>query len=121
MSFAATAVDMRSLTRLLKALADDTRLRIVALLSHGELCVCHVEEALDLKQANVSRQFAVLRAANVVEARRDGTWTYYKLAPQADADCKRLLRTLVDSFAKREQLHKDVEKLIRVRGPNSCK
>ena len=121
MPFAAAAVDMRPLSRLLKALADDTRLRIVALLAHGELCVCHIEQALDLKQANVSRQFAVLRAANVVAARRAGTWTYYQLAPQTDADCKRLLRTLVDSFAKRERLRKDVEKLIRVRGPGSCK
>ena len=119
--FAAAAVDMRPLARLLKALADDTRLRIVALLSHGELCVCHIEQALGLKQANVSRQFAVLRAANVVTARRAGTWTYYQLAPQLDDDCKRLLRTLVASFAKRQQLQKDVEKLLRVRGPNSCK
>lgn len=112
---------MRALSRLLKALADETRLRIVALLSHGELCVCHVEDALGLKQANASRQLAVLRAANVVEARRDGSWTYYQLAPQLDADCKRLLRTLVDSFAKRDQLRRDVEKLVRVRGPNACK
>jgi ArsR family transcriptional regulator len=121
MSFAAAAVEVRPLSRFLKALADETRLRIVALLSHGELCVCHVEEALGLRQANVSRQFGILRAANVVEARRDGSWVYYRLAPQSDADCKRLLRTLVGSFARRDLLRKDVEKLMKVRGPGSCK
>jgi ArsR family transcriptional regulator, arsenate/arsenite/antimonite-responsive transcriptional repressor len=43
---AAAALEVRSLSRLFKALGDDTRVRIVALLAHGELCVCHVQEAL---------------------------------------------------------------------------
>lgn len=120
MSFAATDLEVRPLSRVMKALADETRLRIVALLSHGELCVCHVEKALGLRQANTSRQFAVLRSAGVVESRREGSWVYYRLAPQTDADCKRLLRTLVDSFAKRETLRSDVKRLIKVRGPGSC-
>ena len=54
----AAALDVRSFSRLFKALGDETRLRIVALLSHGELCVCHVEEALRLSQPKVSRHLA---------------------------------------------------------------
>ena len=57
MTHAAT-LDVRPVSRLFKALGDETRLRIVALLSHGELCVCHIQEALGLSQPNVSRQVA---------------------------------------------------------------
>lgn len=115
------ALDVRSFSRLFKALADETRLRIVALLSHGELCVCHLEAALRLSQPKVSRHLATLRASGVVEDRRDGTWVYYRLIPQPDPDCERQLRGLVKTFAKRSVLRRDLERLVKVRGPESCK
>lgn len=121
MSYAAPAMNVRPMTRLFKALGDETRLRIVALLAHGELCVCHIEAALALSQPNASRQLGVLRAAGVVEPRRDGTWVYYRLAAQDDADCRRLLRSLSSGFAKRDLLRRDVERLLQVKGPNSCR
>jgi ArsR family transcriptional regulator, arsenate/arsenite/antimonite-responsive transcriptional repressor len=116
-----TALDVRSFSRLFKALGDETRLRIVALLAHGELCVCHIEEALRISQPKVSRHLAILRAAGVVDHRRDGTWVYYRLAPQADAECELQLRSLVKTFSKRSVLRNDLERLIKVRGPESCK
>jgi ArsR family transcriptional regulator len=121
MSFATSKLDVRPMSRLFKALGDDTRLRIVALLSHGELCVCHIEAALALSQSNASRQFGVLRAAGVAEARREGNWVYYKLASQSDEECRHMLRALVREFEKKEVLRQDVERLLRVKGPTSCK
>ena len=118
---ASAALDVRSFSRLFKALGDETRLRIVALLAHGELCVCHIEEALRISQPKVSRHLAILRAAGVVEHRRDGTWVHYSLASQADAECDSQLRSLVKAFAKRSVLRNDLERLIKVRGPESCK
>ncbi len=76
-------IEVRPFTRLFKALGDETRLRIVALLSHGELCVCHLEDALNLAQPNVSRHLGILRQAGVVEHRREGSWVYYRLARPA--------------------------------------
>src|ERR1051325_5215410 len=61
------ALDVRPLTRLFRALGDETRLRIVALLSHGELCVCHLESALELNQSTASRHLGILRAAGVAD------------------------------------------------------
>jgi ArsR family transcriptional regulator len=116
-----TALDVRPMSRLFKALADETRLRIVALLSHGELCVCHLEEALQLPQPNVSRHLATLRAAGIVEDRRDGTWVYYRIAEQSDPGCQRHLRGLVRSFAKQEMVRRDVERLLTLRGPGACR
>ena len=116
----AANLDVGSVSRLFKALGDETRLRIVALLSHGELCVCHLEKALGLSQPNVSRQLAVLRSAGIVRDRREGSWVHYRLVPQADGDCERQLRTIVQAFAKRDMLRGDIEKLLKIRGPGAC-
>lgn len=64
---------------LFKALSDETRLRIIILLSEKELCVCEIEEALDSSQAKVSRHLAVLRNAGLVVSRRDDQWIYYSI------------------------------------------
>jgi ArsR family transcriptional regulator len=117
---AAFAVEVTPLSRLFAALGDAVRLRIVALLTHGELCVCHIEEALGLKQANASRHLGILRAAGVVTARRQDRWVYYTLAPQSDADCKRHMKSLIASFAKKDVLRQDVERLLKARGPRAC-
>jgi ArsR family transcriptional regulator len=119
--YAAASVDVNPISRLFKALGDDVRLRIVALLSHGELCVCHLEEALDLTQSNASRHLGILRAAGVVLHQRRDKFVYYRLAPQDDPDRKRHLKGLVSSFARREVLRKDIERLVRAKGPNACK
>jgi ArsR family transcriptional regulator, arsenate/arsenite/antimonite-responsive transcriptional repressor len=108
------------MSRLFKALGDETRLRIVALLSHGELCVCHVEAALGVSQPHASRHLLVLKNAGVVEARRAGSWVYYRLARQPDLACQGQLRTLVKSFADQKLLARDVERLIKSKGPAAC-
>jgi ArsR family transcriptional regulator, arsenate/arsenite/antimonite-responsive transcriptional repressor len=114
-------LDLRPVSRLFKALGDDTRLRIVALLAHGDLCVCHVQEALGLTQPNASRQLSILRNAGIVESRREGTWTYCRLAPQLDPHRRRQLDALVRGFAAQGVLKKDVERLLKFRGPAACR
>jgi ArsR family transcriptional regulator len=109
------------MSRMFKALGDDVRLRIVALLSHGELCVCHIEEALDLTQPNASRHLGILRAAGIVAHQRRDKWVYYRLAPQSNEECARHLKALMSSFSKKDILRKDVEKLLKAKGPGACK
>lgn len=72
--------DMKQTARFLKTLADETRLRILALLTSDELCVCDLMAALELPQSTVSRHLATLRNAGLVEDRRQGVWMYYRLA-----------------------------------------
>lgn len=117
---AARLLDVRPIARLFKALSDETRIRVVALLAHGESCVCDIETGLDLPQPMVSRHLAVLRSAGVVETRREGSWVYYRLAPQLDDFCREQLATLVGGFAGRKVLHRDVERLLKSKGPGSC-
>ncbi|MCK6506701.1 metalloregulator ArsR/SmtB family transcription factor [Myxococcota bacterium] len=72
------------ISRVFKAGSEPVRVRILALLSHGELCVCHLHALLDLPQSTVSRHLAVLRAADLVHARRDGPWVHYRLTATAE-------------------------------------
>jgi len=65
---------------LFRALADETRLRILNLLCRRELCVCQIVEILGMGQSKVSRHLAYLRNAGLVRDRRDGLWMHYSLA-----------------------------------------
>ncbi|HEY8154106.1 MAG TPA: metalloregulator ArsR/SmtB family transcription factor [Myxococcota bacterium] len=120
MSVAAN-VEVRPVSQLFKALGDETRLRIVALLAQRSLCVCHIQEALALSQPNASRQLGILKAAGIVEDRREGSWVYYCLVAQKDRDRGRQLRLLARDFAKRGALRRHLEKLVRIRGPRACR
>jgi len=73
-------MDLADVERATKALADATRLRILALLGGGEVCVCHIHESLGLPQSKVSRHLAYLRRAGIVNARKQGLWVYYSVA-----------------------------------------
>lgn len=83
-----------NLPSLLKALADPTRLRILALLgATDEVCVCHIHTALGVPQPTASRHLAYLKKAGLVEDRKVGLWVHYRLAVLKDAS----LRDVVDA------------------------
>jgi DNA-binding transcriptional ArsR family regulator len=64
---------------LFKALAHPTRVAILEVLRHGEECVCHMEAALGRRQAYISQQLMILRAAGLVVDRRDGLNMFYRV------------------------------------------
>ena len=61
------------------ALSDETRLQIVELLSHGERCVCELQDVLEAAQSRLSFHLKTLKDAGVVTDRREGRWVYYAL------------------------------------------
>ena len=67
-----------------KAASEPIRVRILSMLAHGELCVCHLHSSLEAPQPTVSRHLAILRAAGLVRARRDGSWMHYALTDTAE-------------------------------------
>ena len=70
---------MRKHVEIFKSLASANRLRIVAALTSRPACVCELGQALKLNQSNLSRHLRVLENAGLVESRRAGGWTDYKL------------------------------------------
>jgi ArsR family transcriptional regulator len=75
-----TADTLDSTVELFKAFADPVRLRLLNLLADGDVCVCHLHEALELPQSTVSRHLAYLRKRGLVIGRKEGLWVYYRLA-----------------------------------------
>jgi ArsR family transcriptional regulator len=74
---------MKQTARMFKALADETRLRILGLLlSEGELCVCDIMTTLQLPQSTVSRHMAYLRNSGWVDDRRTGLWVHYQVTAE---------------------------------------
>jgi ArsR family transcriptional regulator, arsenate/arsenite/antimonite-responsive transcriptional repressor len=74
---------MNEMIRLLSAVADPTRLRLLRLLYRQELCVCELMEAVQLPQYQVSRHLRELRRVGLVEAARSGRWMHYRISGAA--------------------------------------
>jgi ArsR family transcriptional regulator len=81
-----------------KALADKTRLRILALLGKNEVCVCHVHDSLGLPQPTVSRHLAYLRRSGLVNARRDGVWMHYRVSTSLDPAAQKVVNAAIDAL-----------------------
>ena len=78
------AEDAAAVAARFKALADPTRVAIVNRLSAGdEVCVCDLTAAFELSQPTISHHLRILREAGIVDARRRGTWSYYRVVPEA--------------------------------------
>lgn len=69
-----------NLIKMLKSLADETRLRIVILLAQGEMCVCELEHILGTTQSNVSKHLEKLLSAGIVEQNKKAQWIYYRIS-----------------------------------------
>lgn len=96
----------------LKALAEPTRLRLTALLSKaGESCVCVLARAVEVPDYGVSRHLSVLKAAGIVEARREGTWMYYRLAQPRNALEECMYKCFTECFDDDSVAQADMQKL----------
>jgi ArsR family transcriptional regulator len=94
-----------------RALADETRLRILALLGDGEVCVCHLQGSLRLPQPTISRHLAYLRRSRLVEARREGVWMHYRLATPASAVVRQVIDSALHALTHAESTVKDSARL----------
>lgn len=63
----------------LKALADETRLRMLNIIKDRELCVCDIENALNLSQSNASKHLNKLKSSKIIKAEKKAQWVYYSL------------------------------------------
>jgi ArsR family transcriptional regulator, arsenate/arsenite/antimonite-responsive transcriptional repressor len=81
-----SAPDLDRAVALFHALSDTTRLSILEMLRGGERCVCELQEELVAAQSRLSFHLRVLKDAGLVEDRRDGRWSYYRIVPDALAE-----------------------------------
>lgn len=101
---------------LLKACADQTRLRLLNLLAaEGEVCVCHLVDVLGTNQPKVSRHLAYLKRAGLVSDRKDSLWVYYRLSESLAEHARRLLECLNSCCVESPEMQRDVARLCRIR------
>ena len=105
---------LSTLETLFKALADGTRLRILALLQAGEICVCDIHGSLSLPQPTVSRHLAYLRKAGLVQGRKEGLWVHYRLAPLPDPVAQTVVDAVNHALGHLETGEKDRRRLLRM-------
>jgi len=104
------------LVNVFKALSDKTRVRIMALLFEGDLCVCEVMDALGMTQSRVSRHLGILKQAGLIGEERKGKWVVYKVINK---------RRAIFSYIQREtkgepEYEKDMKNLKKTQKKNLC-
>lgn len=102
--------DIGILIEIFKALADETRVRILNLLKRGELCVCEIEVILGITQSNASRHLNKLKNAGIISSKKRGKWVYYCISLEFIQKHK-MLYDYLDSQTDDIRFLKDNEKL----------
>ena len=102
---------MRNEAKIFKALADETRLRILMLLLDGELCVCEIIAGLELPQSTISRHLAYLKNSGWVLDRKQGVWMYYRLNGNGDRLHHTLAGILRSTLAEDPQILEAMDRL----------
>lgn len=108
------------LEKYFKGLADPSRLRIVNLLLHGELCGCDIQYVLQASQPNVSRHLTYLKHAGLVLDRRHGFRIFYRLAEPRKSRRKQLFAFLRSAFKEDAALRRDINRLKRAIRGGAC-
>lgn len=111
---------MRELEKLFKGLADVTRLRILNLLLHGELCVCDLQHVLGVQQPNISRHVTYLKNSGLVLDRREGPRMFYRLADSTEGASKQLFSLLRTIFSQNPAFAEDTHRLQKAIEGGAC-
>jgi ArsR family transcriptional regulator len=105
---------MRSIVKALKALSDETRLRILGLLLVRECCVCEVMQALDISQTRASRNLAILYDADLLNLRKEGLWSLYSIKDEGVTPyVSQLLNAVRQALEANEMAMQDRERLAK--------
>ena len=101
---------MKTFIRVMKALSDPNRVRVLKLLQEGELCVCEIQKVLKLAQSTISKHMKLLEDAGLVNRKRQGTWILYSLADTSDSQYAqtmlKALRHWMDDDAELQRMRK---------------
>jgi ArsR family transcriptional regulator, arsenate/arsenite/antimonite-responsive transcriptional repressor len=102
---------MYELMKAVKALSDETRLRILSLLLQRECCVCEVMQVLDISQTRASRNLSMLYDAGFLNLRKEGLWTLYSLNENKPEYMARLVQAVELATANNKDILTDRERL----------
>ncbi len=99
---------------MIKALADESRVRILMALRDQELCVCQLVALLELAPSTVSKHISILRQARLVESRKEGRWIFYRLPDTPSPATSQLLAWLDASMGATSRIQEDICRLEKI-------
>ena len=103
---------MRELIKIFKALSDETRIRLLKLLQHRELCVCELMETLDMTQSRISRNLGILEDAGLVKHKRDGPRMRHSLNENSHSGYAEPILALLSGWINDDEIVlKDLEQM----------
>jgi DNA-binding transcriptional ArsR family regulator len=106
---------MRQLMAVIKALADENRVRILLALQNRELCVCQIVELLRLAQSTVSKHLSILHQAGLIDSRKEGRWMFYRAAdPDSPVEAREIAATVSRLLASNPQAAEDAKRLKEI-------
>jgi ArsR family transcriptional regulator len=111
---------MKETLNIYKCLCDETRLRILNLLHHGPLCVCHIQEILGETQVKVSKQLAYMKRLGLVVVTRNANWRIYQIPEPATPLLIENLKYLQDLKAEGSVFRSDLKKLNKIDTSAAC-
>ena len=113
---------MRAFIKVMKALSDPNRVKIVKMLQHESMCVCEMREALQVAQPTVSKHLKLLEDAGIVQSEKDGLWVNYSLTDgRTSPFAASILGNLRHWLNEDEQIAGLIEKLPSIRREDICK
>lgn len=99
------------LIQVMKALSDETRMRILNILKNGDLCVCEIEVILDINQSNASRHLNKLANANIIEYYKVAQYVYYRINEEIIAEYPFIKEIIEKEAMKLKRCNIDYERL----------
>ena len=104
---------LKKVIKIIKALSDEGRLRIVNLLkAKSGVCVCEITEIINLSQPTISSHLKKLEEAGIITFRKDGLWVNYYLNDDMDSECRELIAMIIKIIEKDPDTKKDLLKVI---------
>jgi len=114
--------NLKEMEKIIKALADKNRLRIIYLLNgKRDICVCEITDIIGLSQPTISSHLRLLENAGLVESNKDGLWVNYNINSQADLFSRRSIERICNDLKKDKQAISDLKKLKAIDRDKICR
>ena len=114
--------NLKNMEKIIKALADERRIRIIYLLkTKKDLCVCEITNIIGLSQSTISSHLKVLENAGLIESHKDGLWVNYNINSQLCFFSREFIEIIYKDLKKDKQIVSDLKKLKNINRNMICR
>jgi len=112
---------MKQFIRIMKALSDPNRVRVIKILENKQLCVCELQDLIGLAQSTVSKHMKVLEEAGLVDYHKEGSWIIYRLTQGEESNYARVMLENIKGWLDDDKtLQEMIARLPQVDRERSC-